>query len=207
MKGEKRVTEVRPFEKNDTDRVVSAMAGAFADDALYRYFIPEDEARERFLRKFMAFRLRYGLKYGTVLVAGGGAGAAIFLAPGHQMGPKDLLLYGGLSAMLPCTKAQRERIMGFNDFADAIAAPAAERPCWHLSPICVEPSSQGKGLGKALVAYGLAQIQAVSQPCYLETQSEKNVAFYQACGFRVVSRTPVPGTGLDHWGMLWEPRV
>lgn len=155
----------------------------------------------------MAFRLRYGLKYGTVLVAGGGAGAAIFLAPGHQMGPKDLLLYGGLSAMLPCTKAQRERIMGFNDFADAIAAPAAERPCWHLSPICVEPSSQGKGLGKALVAYGLAQIQAVSQPCYLETQSEKNVAFYQACGFRVVSRTPVPGTGLDHWGMLWEPRV
>ena len=116
MKGEKRVTEVRPFEKNDTDRVVSAMAGAFA-------------------------------------------------------------------------------------------APAAERPCWHLSPICAEPSSQGKGLGKALVAYGLAQIQAVSQPCYLETQSEKNVAFYQACGFRVVSRTPVPGTGLGHWGMLWEPRV
>ena len=116
MKGEKRVTEVRPFEKNDTDRVVSAMAGA-------------------------------------------------------------------------------------------IAAPAAERPCWHLSPICVEPSSRGKGVGKALVAYGLAQIQAVSQPCYLETQSEKNVAFYQACGFRVVSRTPVPGTGLDHWGMLWEPRV
>ena len=116
MKGEKRVTEVRPFEKNDTDRVVSAMAGA-------------------------------------------------------------------------------------------IAAPAAERPCWHLSPICVEPSSRGKGLGKALVAYGLAQIQAVFQPCYLETQPEKNVAFYQACGFRVVSRTPVPGTGLDHWGMLWEPRV
>ena len=105
MKGEKRVTEVRPFEKNDTDRVVSAMA-------------------------------------------------------------------------------------------DAIAAPAAERPCWHLSPICVEPSSQGKGLGTA-----------VSQPCYLETQPEKNVAFYQTCGFRVVSRTPVPGTGLDHWGILWEPRV
>ena len=180
MKGEKQVTEVRSFAKNDTDRVVSAMAGAFADDALYRYFIPEDEARERFLKKFMAFRLRYGLKYGTVLVADEGAGVAVFLAPGHQMGPKDLLLCGGLSAMLPCTKAQRERIMGFNDFAGAIAAPAAEQPCWHLSPICVEPGSQGKGLGKALVVHGLAQIQAVSQPCYLETQSEKNAAFYQA---------------------------
>ena len=105
----------------------------------------------------------------------------------------------------PFEKNDTDRVV--SAMAGAFAAPAAERPCWHLSPICVEPSSQGKGLGKALVAYGLAQIQAVSQPCYLETQPEKNVAFYQTCGFRVVSRTPVPGTGLDHWGILWEPRV
>lgn len=196
---------VRPFQESDRVRAVSTMARAFADDDLYRYFIPEDGARERFLKTFMAFRLRYGLKHGTVLVAGDGAGVAVFLAPGHQMNPMDLLLCGGLRAILPCTKAQRERIMGFNRFADAVAARSAESPCWHLSPVCVEPPVQGKGIGKALVAHGLAQMRPSAQPCYLETQSEKNVEFYQVCGFRTISRTPVPGTGMEHWGMLWEP--
>ena len=199
------MAEVRLFQENDRDRAVSTMVRAFANDDLYLYFIPEDGARERFLEKFMAFRLRYGLKYGMVLVADEGAGVAVFLAPGHQMSPKDLLLCGGLRAMLPCTKAQRKRIMDFNGFADDIAAQTTQQPCWHLSPICVEPASQGEGIGKALVAHGLAQMQPSGQPCYLETQSEKNVEFYRACGFRTVSRSPVPGTGMEHWGMLWEP--
>ena len=118
------MANIRAFQKQDTARVISTMAGAFADDPLYRYFIPEDAARERFLKKFMAFRLRYGCRY-----------------------------------------------------------------------------------GKALMAHGLAQIQELSQPCYLETQSAANVAFYRSCGFSEVSRTPAPGTGVDHWGMLWEPHI
>lgn len=201
------MANIRAFQKQDTARVISTMAGAFADDPLYRYFIPEDAARERFLKKFMAFRLRYGCRYGNVLVADGGVGVAVFLKPGHNMGPADLLLCGGLQAMLLCTKEQRERIMRANRFADAIAAQTVGEPCWHLSPICVDPAFQGKGIGKALMAHGLAQIQELSQPCYLETQSAANVAFYRSCGFSEVSRTPAPGTGVDHWGMLWEPHI
>lgn len=199
------MVSVRPFRESDRLRVVSTMAHAFANDDLYRYFIPEDGARERFLKTFMAFRLRYGLKYGTVLVAEEGAGAAVFLKPGHQMNPMDLLLCGGLRAMLPCTKAQRERIMGFNRFADDAAAQSLRRPCWRLSPICVEPPMQGKGIGKALVSHGLAQIHSSGQPCYLETQSERNELFYKACGFRTIYRAGVSGTGMEHRGMLWEP--
>ena len=153
----------------------------------------------------MSFRLRYGQKYGKVFVADGGEGVAIFLAPGHKMSPADLLLCGGLRAMRPCAKAQRERIMGFNDFADKLAAHAVRQPCWHLSPICVAPGSQGKGIGKALMSHGLSMLRPLAQPCYLETQSTQNVAFYQPCGFYEISRTPVPGTEMDHWGMLWEP--
>ena len=181
------------------------MAEAFASDALYRHFIEEEAERKAFLERFMAFRLRYGQKYGKAFVTDGGEDVAIFLAPGHKMGPADLLLCGGLGAMLPCTKAQRERIMGFNDFADKLAAQAVRQPCWHLSPICVAPASQGKGIGKALMDHGLSQVRASGQPCYLETQSAQNVAFYQACGFYEASRAPVPGTEMERWGMLWEP--
>ena len=66
---------------------------------------------------------------------------AIFLKPGHQMIPADRLLCGGLRAMLPRTKEEWDRIKGFNDFADKLAAWAVQQPCWHLSPICVVPAS------------------------------------------------------------------
>ena len=69
------MAEVRLFREDDRDLGVSTMVRAFANDGLYRYFIPEDGNRGRFLEKFMTFRLRYGLKYGTVLAAGGGASA------------------------------------------------------------------------------------------------------------------------------------
>ena len=150
------MAEIRAFQKSDTEKVVSVMSDAFADDALYRYFVEDEAERKAFLKPFMAFRLRYGRKYGKVLVSGGGEGMAVFLAPGHQMSRADLLLCGGLAAMLPRTKAQRESIMGFNSFADELAAKAVKQPCWHLSPICVAPDSQIKGVGKALVARGLS---------------------------------------------------
>ena len=53
--------------------------------------------------------------------------------------------------------------------------------------------------------HGLSRVRASGQPCYLETQSAGNAAFYRACGFRKISHTPVPGTDMVHWGMLWEP--
>ena len=49
------------------------------------------------------------------------------------MNPADLLLCGGLRAMLPRTKEEWDRIKGFNDFADKLAAWAVQQPCWHLS--------------------------------------------------------------------------
>ena len=52
------------------------------------------------------------------------------------------------------------------------------------------------------LAQGLSQLR---EPCYLETQSPQNVPFYESYGFREVFRTPVPGTDMNHWGMLWEP--
>ena len=41
------MANIRAFQKQDTARVISAMTGGFANDPLYRYFIPEDAARDR----------------------------------------------------------------------------------------------------------------------------------------------------------------
>jgi N-acetylglutamate synthase-like GNAT family acetyltransferase len=70
----------------------------------------------------------------------------------------------------------------------------------------VEPSSQGQGLGTKLIQPGLARADEMSRLCYLETETESNVAFYQHRGFIVIDEGEVPGYGLKIWTMLRLPR-
>ena len=48
----------------------------------------------------------------------------------------------------------------------------------------------------------LARAEAEKLPCYLETSTEKNVAFYSKRGFTVVNEGVVPGSDLHVWAMM-----
>lgn len=192
---------IRPIEKGDVPKAVRTMADSFQDEALYVYFIPDAQRRARFLERFMRFRLKFGMKYGTVLVTDDCAGVAVFLPPGNRMKPADLLLLGGMAALLRCSAPERKRIMAFNDYADRVCADCIRTPHWHLSPICVAPQSQGKGYGGALLAQGLETV-AAGAPCFLETQSEKNEGFYARYGFVTRAAAPIPGSAIPHIAMV-----
>ena len=96
----------------------------------------------------------------------------------------------------PFEKNDTDRVV--SAMADAIAAPAAERPCWHLSPICVEPSSRGKGVGKALMDTALRSTSGLPALLSGDTTREK-------CGvlpdMRLPGGIPYPGPG-DRAGPL-----
>lgn len=192
---------IRPFCSDDFDRAVAAMVDAFAEDALYRYFVEDPSRRRAFLERFMRFRLRYGLARGTAFVTEDVSAVAVWLRPDSHMTPFDLIRFGGLRAMLLCDKAERTRIMGFNDYADALMAQHAPGSHWHLSPICVAPAAQRRGYGRALMEYGLEQLCAGGPPCCLETQSARAAAFYTALGFQTLTAETVPGTSLTHYVM------
>lgn len=51
----------------------------------------------------------------------------------------------------------------------------------------------------------LARADREGMPCYLETETEGNVAFYRKRGFQVVSAGLVPGQSLRIWTMLRAP--
>jgi ribosomal protein S18 acetylase RimI-like enzyme len=48
----------------------------------------------------------------------------------------------------------------------------------------------------------LERAEAEGSPCYLETDNEANVLFYEKHGFRVVSEDEVPKHGLRFWAMV-----
>jgi len=52
----------------------------------------------------------------------------------------------------------------------------------------------------------LNRLDSEKIPCFLETQTEKNVAIYERYGFEVVEKGMIPETTLPHYGMLRKCR-
>ena len=62
---------------------------------------------------------------------------------------------------------------------------------WHLGPVGVLPSHQGKGIGTMLLNRFCKEVDACLAPAYLETDTDKNVRFYERFGFHVVEETGI----------------
>lgn len=62
---------------------------------------------------------------------------------------------------------------------------------WHLGPVGVLPSHQGKGIGTNLLSRFCQEVDACLSPAYLETDSDKNVQFYERFGFEVTKVTKI----------------
>jgi ribosomal protein S18 acetylase RimI-like enzyme len=55
---------------------------------------------------------------------------------------------------------------------------------WYIEVVCVKPSAQGRGVGKVLLEWIINEAEGA--PCFLESTTEKNVAFYEKYGFKLV---------------------
>ena len=64
-------------------------------------------------------------------------------------------------------------------------------PHWYLSTLGVDPRQQRRGLGWALLADWLADVDRDASCAYLETDRPENVAFYERAGFVVLGETQI----------------
>ena len=78
-------------------------------------------------------------------------------------------------------------------------------PHWYLQAVGVEPASQGKGIGSALVRAGMRRADRDNTLVYLETETESNVAYYEHLGFAVVEQIVATGLNLPIWLMIRRP--
>ena len=53
---------------------------------------------------------------------------------------------------------------------------------WHLGPVGVLPSHQGTGFGTKLLSRFCQEVDACFAPAYLETDTDKNIQFYEVRG-------------------------
>lgn len=62
---------------------------------------------------------------------------------------------------------------------------------WHLGPVGVLPSHQGTGIGTKLLSRFCQEVDACSASAYLETDTDRNVQFYQRFDFKIVAESNI----------------
>jgi len=202
------MSQILRLDPSHRARAAESLTQAFAEDAVYAYIFPEPAARLRAMRRLWDALIRFSLVYGEVYTTPDLRGVACWLAPGQTETTFWRMLRTGLAlprAFLSFERSAQQRVQRVFGVMDRVHAQAIQRPHWYLWAIGVEPASQGQGIGHGLLQPVLAKADATSLPCYLETQTEENVAFYRKRGFDVITKETLSELGLTVWTMVREP--
>ncbi|MFG2224287.1 GNAT family N-acetyltransferase [Streptomyces sp. NPDC048644] len=181
--------------------VSRALARAFDDDPMMRWFFPEDSSREAGLgRYFTTLFTRQYVHHGVCERTD--AAAAFWVAPeGQAKAVPDAETVQELQDILG------DRAPLFRDAVEAAAEHTPGEAHWYLAVIGADPAARGQGHGSALLRSGLAQADAAGLPVYLESSKPSNLPIYEHFGFTVLGEMQLPGGGPTLWAMRRAPRT
>jgi GNAT superfamily N-acetyltransferase len=195
---------VRPSAAADREAIAAVLTGAFADDPVFVWTIPDAERRTATLPGVFALfaDVYQPIRASQVVLASGTvAGAALWAAPGTQAVPDE---------DADAFASSIERVCGadagrFFEVIGLLEEQHPTRDCYYLNLIGVDPAHRGRGLGSTLLAAALQRCDAEASPAYLEATSPDNRRLYTRHGFEVVDEITLPG-GPSLWPMWREPR-
>lgn len=87
----------------------------------------------------------------------------------------------------------------------AFAAHKPEPPFHYLQFLAVHPGSQGRGLGRLLVAHGQQRAAAAGRGIYLESTNPRNLPFYASVGFQQLGGFTLEPDGPPAFRLWWAP--
>ncbi|TDC93884.1 GNAT family N-acetyltransferase [Actinomadura sp. 7K507] len=182
----------------DLPAIADTLADAFADYPWTRWTVAADDHPRRLRALQLYFTERVGLPYGRVWTAGGNAAVAVWTTPGTDV-PPEVFTNSELAALYG------DRAAHAIEAEEFLAPYRPSEPSWFLATIGVRHDHQGRGLGRAVLAPGLAEADRTGHDAYLETADERNVRFYARSGFEVVADVHLPGGGPRTWCMTRRP--
>ncbi len=195
--------EVTAFTPAQWGPAVATLVQAFAEDPVAVHLFPDPAKRPAGMAHIFRMGLRYGQKYGRVDVIKSVGAVAVWIRPEYTTPSWTRMVKAGILAS-PFTVGWNatRRMLRFEAFIEVCRRRTIGDPHWFLFCIGVRPDQQGQGLGAALIRHGLQRFQATGVPCYLETANERNLAFYQKNGFRLVSQQHQPSEGPGVWSLV-----
>jgi ribosomal protein S18 acetylase RimI-like enzyme len=184
---------VRRIGPEQRDAAAATLAEAFLDDPLM-LMMSEDEQRRRAVGPWFFGRVvSYGLRWGEVWANDDASAVAIWLPPGDshigtlrmiRVGLWELPFHAGLGTAL--------RFLRGSGATERFHA-AVPDPHWYLLFLGTRRERQGQGLASALLDAVISKADVDGLPCYLETGTDSNIAFYERRGFEVIGEVEMNG--------------
>ena len=195
---------MEPLRPSQQHAAAATLAEAFASDPLLLILAPDPARRAKLGFPMMEVLIAYGMRYGHVWANADASAAAIWLPP--ESGPMTM------PRMLRAGMWRAPFMLGLDGMGRMSKAMAAtedfhrtvEGPHWYLMTVGTQKDRQGQGLGSQLVELGTHRADEAGVPCYLETGTDSNIAFYRNRGFEVIGQAECYGHTLA--GMVRPPR-
>jgi len=170
-----------PAQIADYDRSIASLVAAFITDPFIRWMFPDSK---QYLDNFPLV-LKYfaggAFEHSSAYRSDDFKGVALWLPFG--VGPDEealgAVMQEGVAAPL------LEEVFAV---LEQVGAGHPEEAHWYLPAIGVEPLSQGKGYGSALLARGLEVCDRNHIAAYLESTNPANIPLYQRFGFDVLGQ-------------------
>jgi GNAT superfamily N-acetyltransferase len=200
---------MRPIvvRKDQKCAAAKTLADAFQKDPLFAYFFPNYEERLRKLQVLFNLIVQRGLANGVVTASSEKLKAvSIWFPPdGPEESAWTSLRSNTLMALVEVGIGSYGKIWRFASHADTMRTRHAPAAHWFLQAIGVIPQSQGKGYGTTLLRTQLAILDRYKVTCYLSSQCEETLAFFERQDFKVVHISSLPCTDIKSWALLRRP--
>ena len=198
---------IRVLGQADVDAAADLLARAFFDYPAWTWFVPDPARRRELMSSSMRVTMRWGLLMGESYGTSPAGGVAVWMPPGT---PDDIDPEGTRTGWNEFAEAAGPSVLERFDIMSAAQQPirdraAAGRPYWYLPWLGVDPALQRSGAGSALLRHMFARLDPEGAVCILETEQERNVAYYEQHGFVVAHHGTLPLDGPDYWTMLRLP--
>jgi ribosomal protein S18 acetylase RimI-like enzyme len=180
------------------------LARAFYEDPFSLYAFPDKKEREIRLPYMNEISIRYGLRYGEVYTTSEKLeGIAVWMPPGKWvMSLCGLLLSGSLTPIIRMGLKAELKMMPLDRYMEDKHKKLAPFPHWYLALLGVDPQYQKQGYAGKLLRGMFEKIDSDGLPCYLETETRRNVEMYRHFGFNILYEYVLPTSDIRIWAML-----
>ncbi len=194
---------IRKATEQDVTLLAQTAALAFEKDPLLIWLGKTPELRHEISGAMFRSDWRMNKKFDLIYCEDNCNGFAVWLPPGAHHS-----LLENIRMMVDVGWAVHKSCKAWQQFQlfrriDAIHPKEAH---YYLSFLGVRPEMQGKGLGRALIEPVLERCDREQTPAYLETETEKNVRFYEKHGFQVKQELGSKDGAVHIWTMWRNPK-